>query len=90
VLAAQVPGGVHAALRAFHYDTALRMHAVGMFGAQALADPARLLLGTDAPLRRSADQLAELASLALPAAVIDGIEGDNARRLFDRYRLPIR
>lgn len=89
-LAGQVPAGVHATLRGFHYDTALRMHPVGMYGAQALVDPSRLLLGTDAPLRRSADQLAELAALALPEDVVRDIEGANARRLLDRYRASTR
>jgi predicted TIM-barrel fold metal-dependent hydrolase len=46
----------------------------------------QLLLGTDAPLRRSSDQLAELHAQGLPEEVVRGIEGHNARRLLDRYR----
>jgi hypothetical protein len=51
-----------------------------------LVDASRLLLGTDAPLRRSADQLGELHALELPQEVRAMIEGGNARALLDRYR----
>lgn len=85
-LAGRVPGGVMARLRALHYDTALRMHAVGLQSALQLVDASRLLLGTDAPLRRSVEQLAELHAQGLPEDVVRGIEGGNARRLLDRYR----
>lgn len=88
-LAAAVPGGVREHLRRLHYDTALRMHAVAMRAALQLAEPSQLLLGTDAPLRRSADQLAELHAQRLPAEVVHMIEGGNAQRLLDRYR-PLR
>lgn len=85
-LAAAVPQGVRAAVRSLHYDTALRMHAVGMQAALQLVDASRLLLGTDAPLRRSADQLAELHAQTLAADDLRWIEGDSARALLDRYR----
>ena len=73
-------------LRALHYDTALRMHAAGITSALHLVDPSQLLLGTDAPLRRSADQLAELHAQKLPSDVLRMIEGENARRLLPRCR----
>jgi predicted TIM-barrel fold metal-dependent hydrolase len=85
-LAAKAPRGIHAHLRGLHYDTALRMHATGMASAFALVGASQLLLGTDAPLRRSADQLADLHAQALPADVLRKIEYDNARGLLDRYR----
>lgn len=84
-LAARVPGGVRGALRTLHYDTALRMHAAGMTTALQLLEPTQLLFGTDAPLRRSADQLAELDAQGLAPDVLHAIEGGNARRLLDRY-----
>ena len=85
-LAASVPEGVRAHLRALHYDTALRMHPVGIASALQLVDASRLLLGTDAPLRRSTDQIAQLHGQALPEETLRLIEGDNARRLLDRSR----
>jgi len=84
LLAAQVPQGVREQLRALHYDTALRMHRAGMLAALELAGPSRLLLGTDAPLRRSADQLADLHAQGLPSDVLRQIEGENAQRLLPR------
>jgi predicted TIM-barrel fold metal-dependent hydrolase len=83
-LAATVPQGVSEQLRALHYDTALRMHRAGMRAALDLVDASRLLLGTDAPLRRSVDQLAELHAQNLPADVLRRIEGENAQRLLPR------
>lgn len=85
-LAEMAPQGVRAHLRKLHYDTALRMHAVGIESALELVDASHLLLGTDAPLRRSVDQLAELHARGLADDVLRGIECDNARRLLDRYR----
>jgi predicted TIM-barrel fold metal-dependent hydrolase len=89
-LAAHAPRGVRGHLRALHYDTALRMHRVGLTAALQLVDGSQLLLGTDAPLRRSVDQLAELHAYDLPEDVLHGIESGNARRLFDRYAPPTR
>ena len=85
-LAAMAPHGVRAQLRALHYDTALRMHPVGISSALDFVDASQLLLGTDAPLRRSADQLAELHAQGLPDDVVRMIESGNARRVLDRYR----
>jgi len=89
-LAAMAPQGVRAHLRTLHYDTALRMHPVGMRAALQLVDASQLLLGTDAPLRKSSDQLAELHAQGLPADALHLIESGNARRLLDRFRSPTR
>ena len=85
-LAVMAPEGVLAHLRALHYDTALRMHPVGMGSALQFVDASKLLLGTDAPLRRSTDQLAELHAQDLPEGILRKIESENAHRLLDRYR----
>jgi predicted TIM-barrel fold metal-dependent hydrolase len=84
-LAAVAPQGVRAHLLTLHYDTALRMHAIGIASALQLVDASQLLLGTDAPLRRSADQLAEFHAQKLPDEVVRKVESENARRLLDRY-----
>jgi len=85
-LAAMAPQGIHAHLRNLHYDTALRMHPAGMSSALQFVDASQLLLGTDAPLRKSTDQLAELHAQGLPEDVVRRIESGNARHLLDRYR----
>ena len=83
-LAAMVPAGVRETLRRFHYDTALRMHPVGLAAALQLVDSTRLLFGTDAPLRRSIDQLQGLLAYGLAAQDLRNIESENARRLLNR------
>jgi predicted TIM-barrel fold metal-dependent hydrolase len=85
-LAVNAPQGVRAHLRALHYDTALRMDAAQIHSALQFVDATQLLLGTDAPLRKSADQLAELYAAGLAENVVRMIEGANARRLLDRHR----
>jgi len=85
-LAAHVPQGVREQLRALHYDIALRMHRVGIQSALELVGPSRLLLGTDAPLRRSTDELAVLHAQDLPSDVLRQIERENAQRLLPRCR----
>jgi predicted TIM-barrel fold metal-dependent hydrolase len=86
-LAAMAPRGVREHLRSLYYDTALRMHPVGIGSALQLVDASHLLLGTDAPLRRGADQLADLHAQGLADEVVRKIESENARRLLDRYRI---
>ena len=83
-LAAMVPGGVRETLRGFHYDTALRMHPVGLASALQLVDSSHLLFGTDAPLRRSIDQLQGLLAYGLAEQDLRKIEFENARRLLNR------
>jgi 6-methylsalicylate decarboxylase len=85
-LAAMAPNGVEAHLRRLHYDTALRMHPVAMNSALQFPGASQLLLGTDAPLRRSSDQLAELVACHLDPGDLRKIESENARRLLPRAR----
>jgi predicted TIM-barrel fold metal-dependent hydrolase len=83
-LAAKVPAGVKEQLREFHYDTALRAHPVGMFGALQAIGIERLLFGSDAPLRTSQSQVDGLRSSGLSPEDRKKIEFGNARRLLAR------
>jgi predicted TIM-barrel fold metal-dependent hydrolase len=87
-LAAQVPGGVPAALRRFHYDTALRAHPTGLSSAVRAVGVSQLLFGTDAPLRKSRAQVeglqAHAAAAGLTGADLLAIDCGNARRLLAR------
>jgi predicted TIM-barrel fold metal-dependent hydrolase len=85
-LARAAPFDPRPQLRALHYDTALRMDAAGIESALRFVGATQLLLGTDAPLRRSADQLAELHAQGLAQDLLRKIEGENARRLLPRCR----
>jgi predicted TIM-barrel fold metal-dependent hydrolase len=83
-LKSRVPQGVRAALSSFHYDTALRAHPAGLKAALEMVGVPRLLFGTDAPLRRSRDQLQGLLDHGFSAADLHSIECGNARSLFSR------
>jgi predicted TIM-barrel fold metal-dependent hydrolase len=80
-LASRVGGKVIEKLKAFHYDTALRAHPAGLKAALELVDVSRLLFGTDAPLRRSRDQLQGLLDHGFSAQDLRRIECDNALAL---------
>jgi 6-methylsalicylate decarboxylase len=83
-LASRVGGKVIEKLKAFHYDTALRAHPAGLKAALELVDVSRLLFGTDAPLRRSRDQLQGLLDHGFSAQDLRRIECDNALALLSR------
>ena len=72
---------VRSELKKFHYDTALRAHPVGVFSALQVVGVSQLLFGTDAPLRRSVDQVTGLRSCGLSEDELRKIDYENARRL---------
>jgi predicted TIM-barrel fold metal-dependent hydrolase len=71
-------------LRRFHYDTALRAHPAGLAAALQMAGVTQLLFGTDAPLRRSVDQVEGLRAYGFSAGDLRKIDYENARRLLGR------
>ena len=74
---------VRSELKKFHYDTALRAHPVGVFSALQVVGVSQLLFGTDAPLRRSIDQVTGLRSCGLSEDELRKIDYENARRLLN-------
>jgi len=80
----KIPQGVKTAIQSFHYDTALRAHPAGLKAALELVGVSRLLFGTDAPLRRSRDQLQGLLGNGFSAGDLRSIECGNALALFSR------
>jgi len=74
---------VRSELKHFHYDTALRAHAVGLHSALQVVGISQLLLGTDAPLRRSIDQVEGLRACGLSEAQLRQIDYENAQRLLN-------
>jgi len=83
-LASRVGGKVIDRLKAFHYDTALRAHPAGLKAGLELIGVERILFGTDAPLRRSRDQLQGLLDHGFSAQDLRRIECDNALALLSR------
>ena len=74
---------VRSELKHFHYDTALRAHAVGLHSALHVVGISQLLFGTDAPLRRSIDQVEGLRACGLSEAQLRQIDYENAQRLLN-------
>jgi len=74
---------VRSELKKFHYDPALRAHPVGVFSALQVVGVSQLLFGTDAPLRRSIDQVTGLRSCGLSEDELRKIDYENARRLLN-------
>jgi predicted TIM-barrel fold metal-dependent hydrolase len=83
-LASRAGGKILEKLKAFHYDTALRAHPGALKAALELIGVPQLLFGTDAPLRRSRDQLQGLLEHGFSEHDLRGIECENARRLLIR------
>jgi 6-methylsalicylate decarboxylase len=74
---------VRSELKKFHYDTALRAHPVGISSALHAVGISQLLFGTDAPLRRSIDQVEGLRACGLSEEDLRKIDHENARRLLN-------
>jgi predicted TIM-barrel fold metal-dependent hydrolase len=83
-LASQAGTDIMKAMKAFHYDTALRANPGALKAALELIGVERMLFGTDAPLRRSADQLQGLLEHGFSPQDLRRIESENARRLLSR------
>jgi 6-methylsalicylate decarboxylase len=85
-LAARMPNGVMAELKKFYYDV-VGVRTPGAFAAlKDIADPLRLLFGTDYPFWSPRDTVAGLAGLSLPAGELSAIESGNALALLPGLR----
>jgi len=80
-LAARVPNGVMAELGKLYYDV-VAIRTPGAFAAlKEIADPARLLFGTDFPFWPPQETIDALAALKLPAPELAAVERGNALAL---------
>jgi len=83
-LASRTGKNIPEMLKAFHYDTALRANPGALKAALELIGVPQMLFGTDAPLRRSRDQLQGLLDHGFSAQDLRRIECDNALALLSR------
>jgi len=81
-----VPAGVLNELRRFHYDLALRAHPIGLASALQMVSVSQLLLGTDAPLRKSRATVQGLVDYGFSAKDLRAIDCGNAQRLLPRCK----
>jgi 6-methylsalicylate decarboxylase len=83
-LGARVPNGVKAELKKLYYDV-VGVNSRGTFAAlMDIADPARLLFGTDFPFWSPQEAITGLAGLSLSPAELTAIERGNALALLPR------
>jgi predicted TIM-barrel fold metal-dependent hydrolase len=82
----KITSDVRTVLKHFHYDTALRANPGALAAALALIPVSQVLFGTDAPLRRSVDQLQGLLEHGFSPEDLRRIESENARRLIPSAR----
>jgi predicted TIM-barrel fold metal-dependent hydrolase len=76
-----------AALRRFHYDTAISANAPAMAALRNMVPTSQILFGTDFPYRPSPDQADHLAAL-FSSAEVSAIERGNALRLMPTLAAP--
>jgi predicted TIM-barrel fold metal-dependent hydrolase len=90
-VAERMPKGLDAYLKKFYYDVAQSCTPTALRALQDIADPSRILLGSDYPLQRFAegaiaDVIRGLASYGqFDAAQRRRVERDNALALFPRF-----
>lgn len=85
-LAARVPNGVLAELRKLYYDV-VGISSRGAFTAlQEIADPSRLLFGTDFPFWSPHETIEAMGKFGLTPAELAAIERDNALALLPGLR----
>ena len=93
-LRARFPDGVAAYLRRLHYDVARSAEPLSFRALLEIADPSRILFGTDYPFARNAEKVLKDSIEAL--ARFDGFDDTlrrkiafgNARTLFPRFANP--
>jgi predicted TIM-barrel fold metal-dependent hydrolase len=85
-LARNIPKGVLAYLRAFHYDTAQSANPEALGDLLKLVPSEQVMFGTDFPWRRAPSQIRGLEAMKLPVAEVRGILGKNAQALIPRLR----
>jgi 6-methylsalicylate decarboxylase len=81
---------IRSAMRSFWYDTALSAGPAALAALQAVADPSRVLFGSDwpyAPARLVSDSVAGVAA-HLPPHMLEAVERRNALALFPRLAKP--
>ncbi len=80
------PNGVGAELRKLYYDTASATAPGAMAALRVMADPGRILFGTDYPFVKAAAQIKELEDTRFSEAEREAIDRGNALALLPRLR----
>jgi 6-methylsalicylate decarboxylase len=78
------PQGVMHEIRKFYYDTAQANHAGALAALLAIVPSSQVLLGTDYPFRKPADEIGAVGAYKFSATELRAIERDNALKLLPR------
>jgi 6-methylsalicylate decarboxylase len=81
-----VPGGMEAALKTFHYDIAQTSHRIPLRALVDLVSTSQIVFGTDFPFRTAADHENALLKFGFTADELHAINRENALKLLPKYR----
>ncbi len=85
-LSRQLPKGIDGELQKLYFDVVLVTNSANFALLTQVMPAMRLLLGTDCPFVPPRHSVSELGGLGLAKKILQGIERDNAARLFPRFR----
>lgn len=78
------PQGVLHEIRKFYYDTAQANHPGALAALLSIVPPSQVLLGTDYPFRKPAEEIGGVGAYKFSASELRAIERENALRLLPR------
>jgi predicted TIM-barrel fold metal-dependent hydrolase len=81
-----VPGGVEAALKSFHYDIAQASHPIPLGALVKLVSASQIMFGTDFPFRTAADHAKALVDFGFKPKELAAVDRENALKLLPKYR----
>jgi predicted TIM-barrel fold metal-dependent hydrolase len=73
-------------LRRFYYDTAVSANPIQMTALKSLVGGSQILFGSDFPFVSPLDTIQGLQKSGLSADELRGIEGENALRIFPKWK----
>ena len=84
--ATQVPNGVQYELKRQYYDTASASNPTSLSALLSVVPSSQVLFGSDFPFISAGEPENDLTHSGLPAEVVEGINRNNAARLFERLK----
>lgn len=83
-LAQNIPRGVEAYLRSFHYDTAQAANPVALGALLQIVSASHVMFGTDFPYRQATDQARAIQGMDFSRAELQGFFAKKAQHLLPR------
>jgi len=86
-LASQVPNGVLFELKRQYYDTASASNPTSLSALMSIVPNSQILFGSDFPFLSAGEPASDLIHSGLPENTVEGINRENALRLFGRLKM---